>query len=122
MERSRNSRRSCTSSRTGRIKCGTESNGGFINITISNCVFEGCQGYALESVDGALLEDITITNTTMRDLVSGPLFMRLGARLRGPKESTKVGTLKRILISNLECYNAPQKISSILSGIPGYAD
>jgi polygalacturonase len=57
--------------RTGRIKCGTESNGGFINVTISNCVFEGCQGYALESVDGALLEDFTITNTTMRDLVSG---------------------------------------------------
>ena len=93
---------------TGRIKCGTESNGGFINIAISNCVFEGCQGYALESVDGALLEDITITNTTMRDLVSGPIFMRLGARLRGPKETTKVGTLKRILISNLECYNAPK--------------
>jgi polygalacturonase len=105
---------------TGRIKCGTESNGGFINITISNCVFEGCQGYALESVDGALLEDITITNTTMRDLASGPIFMRLGARLRGPKESTKVGTLKRILISNLECYNAPQEVSSILNGIPGY--
>ena len=74
---------------TGRIKCGTESNGGFINITISNCVFEGCLGYALESVDGALLEDITITNTTMRDLVSGPLFLRLGARLRGPKETTQ---------------------------------
>ena len=105
---------------TGRIKCGTESNGGLINITISNCVFEGCQGYALESVDGALLEDITITNTTMRDLASGPIFMRLGARLRGPKESTKVGTLKRILISNLECYNAPQEVSSILNGIPGY--
>jgi hypothetical protein len=32
-----------------------------------------------------------------------------------------VGTLKRILISNLECYNAPQSVSSILSGIPGYA-
>jgi polygalacturonase len=107
-------------SRTGRIKCGTESNGGFINITISNCVFEGCQGYALESVDGALLEDITITNTTMRDLVSGPVFMRLGSRLRGPKETTKVGTLKRVLISNLECYNAPQRQGSILSGIPGY--
>jgi polygalacturonase len=105
----------------GRIKFGTESNGGFINVTISNCVFEGCQGYALETVDGALLEDVTITNTTMRDLASGPIFMRLGARLRGPKESTKVGTLKRILISNLECYNAPQKFSSILSGIPGYA-
>jgi polygalacturonase len=107
--------------RTGRIKCGTESNGGFINITISNCVFEGCQGYALESVDGALIEDITITNTTMRNLVSGPIFMRLGSRLRGPKESTKVGTIRRVLINNLTCYQAPQKVSSILSGIPGYA-
>jgi polygalacturonase len=27
---------------TGRIKCGTESNGGFVNITIAGCVFEGC--------------------------------------------------------------------------------
>ena len=35
--------------RTGRIKCGTESNGGFKNITISNCVFDGCHGLALES-------------------------------------------------------------------------
>jgi polygalacturonase len=106
---------------TGRIKCGTESNGGFINIAISNCVFEGCLGYALETVDGALLEDIAITNTTMRDLASGPIFMRLGARLRGPKETTKVGTLRRILISNLDCYNAPMRYSSILSGIPGYS-
>src|SRR6202167_4000251 len=106
---------------TGRIKCGTESNGGFINITITGCVFEGCQGYALETVDGALLEDITISNTTMRDLVSGPLFMRLGVRLRGPKDSTKVGTLKRILVSNLNCHNAPMRISSILSGISSNA-
>ncbi|HXS75710.1 MAG TPA: glycoside hydrolase family 28 protein [Terracidiphilus sp.] len=105
--------------RTGRIKCGTESNGGFINVTISNCVFEGCLGYALESVDGALLEDFTITNTTMRDLYSGPIFMRLGARLRGPKESTKIGTMKRVLISNLTCFNAPQRQGSILTGIPG---
>ena len=106
--------------RTGRIKCGTESNGGFINITISDCVFDGCQGYALESVDGALVEDITITNTTMRDLSSSPLFMRLGSRLRGPKETTKVGTMRRILISNLTCYQAPQNLSSILSGVPGF--
>lgn len=33
--------------RTGRIKLGTESNGGFKNITISNCVFEGCHGLPL---------------------------------------------------------------------------
>jgi polygalacturonase len=105
--------------RTGRIKCGTESNGGFRNITISNCVFEGCQGIALETVDGALLEDIAISNITMRDIVSAPVFLRLGARLRGP-EGTKVGTLRRVLINNLVCYNSAAKISSILSGIPGY--
>lgn len=103
---------------TGRIKCGTESNGGFINITITNCVFEGCQGYALESVDGALLEDVTITNTTMRDLVTGPLFLRLGSRLRGPEGVTQAGTMRRIQINNLVCYNAPAKACSILTGIP----
>lgn len=107
--------------RTGRIKCGTESNGGFINITISNCVFEGCQGYAIESVDGAIIEDLTITNTTMRDLVSPPFFLRLGGRLRGPKESTKVGVMRRIAISNLACFAGPQRQGSIVSGIPGYA-
>ena len=32
-----------------------------------------------------------------------------------------MGTLKRILISNLECHNAPMQISSILSGIPEHA-
>jgi hypothetical protein len=32
-----------------------------------------------------------------------------------------VGTLKRILISNLECHNSPMLISSIMSGIPGHA-
>ena len=107
--------------RTGRIKCGTESNGGFINITITGCVFEGCHGYALESLDGALVEDIAICNTTMRDIVAGPLFVRLGSRLRGPKESTQVGTAQRILIDNLVCHNAARTPCSILSGIPGHA-
>ena len=54
---------------TGRIKFGTESNGGFRNIAISNCVFTYCRGLALETVDGGLLEDVTITNITMRDVV-----------------------------------------------------
>jgi polygalacturonase len=106
--------------RTGRIKCGTESNGGFKNITISNCVFEGCMGLALESEDGAFCEDIAISNITMRDVVNAPLFFRLGARLRGPKENTKVGTLRRVLVDNLVSYNTGSHICSILSGIPDY--
>jgi polygalacturonase len=107
--------------RTGRIKCGTESNGGFKNITISNCVFEECNGLALESEDGALCEDIAISNITMRGIFTSPIFLRLGSRLRGPKETTKVGTMQRILINNLVSYNAASKLCSILSGIPGYA-
>ncbi len=106
--------------RNGRIKCGTESNGGFKNITISNCVFDGCMGLALESEDGALCEDIAISNITMRDVVSAPLFWRLGSRLRGPKESTKVGTLQRIVVDNLVSYNTGPHISSILSGIADF--
>jgi polygalacturonase len=109
---------------TGRIKCGTESNGGFINITVSNCVFEGCQGLALETVDGALLEDIAVTNITMRDIISCPIFLRLGSRLRGPKgtgdQSTVVGTLRRVLISNITSYNTAGKFGSNITGIPGY--
>jgi polygalacturonase len=104
---------------TGRIKCGTESNGGFKNITISNCVFDRCQGLALETVDGALLEDITVTNISMRGIVSSPIFMRLGGRLRGP-EGIKPGTLQRVLVSNVVCSDSFSKLGCIISGIPGY--
>ncbi len=105
--------------RTGRIKFGTESNGGFKNITISNCVFDGCSGFALETVDGALLEDVSITNITMRDLFGPPLFLRLGARMRGPA-NVAVGALRRVLISNIVCSNAASPICSSITGIPGH--
>jgi polygalacturonase len=105
---------------TGRIKLGTESNGGFKNITVSNCVFDGCQGLALETVDGGLLEDVTITNITMRDIVSAPLFLRLGSRLRGPAESTKTGTLQRVRLSNIVCSNSASHLGCIISGVPGH--
>lgn len=107
-------------STTGRIKFGTESNGGFKNITISNCVFDYSRGFALESVDGGLLEDVTITNITMRDITNSPFFLRLGNRARGPKETTTVGQLRRVMISNVVVYNADPRYASIISGIPGH--
>ena len=106
--------------RTGRIKFGTESNGGFKNITVANCVFDGCSGLALETVDGALLEDVTITNISMRDIVSAPIFLRLGSRLRGPADSTKPGTLQRVTLSNIVCSNAASSYGCIVAGIPGH--
>jgi polygalacturonase len=102
----------------GRIKCGTESNGGFKNITISNCIFESCRGLALETVDGGLIEDVTISNVTMRGVVDSPLFLRLGARMRGPKGAVP-GVIKRVLISNIVSSNAVAQYPSIISGIPG---
>lgn len=104
---------------TGRIKCGTESTGGFMNIAISNCVFENCQGLALETVDGAHLEDITVNNLTMRNLSSAPLYLRLGRRMRAPA-GTKIGRLRRVTISNVTCHGAAPRLCSILSGIPGH--
>jgi polygalacturonase len=89
---------------TGRIKLGTESNGGFKNIVISNCTFNYCRGLALETVDGGLLEDVTITNITMRDIGNAPIFLRLASRMRGP-DGVPVGELRRIIISNIVAYN-----------------
>jgi polygalacturonase len=105
--------------RNGRIKFGTESNGGFRNITVSNCVIENCRGIALESVDGAILEDVAITNITMRDLVDVPFFLRLGSRMRGP-EGTPVGELRRVLISNVIVSNCASRQATIITGIPGH--
>jgi polygalacturonase len=106
--------------RNGRIKFGTESSGGFKNVAISNCIFEGSHGLALETVDGALVEDFAITNITMRDSVGSPFFLRLGARLRGPKESTEVGTLKRIVMSNITSHGATASSCAAICGIPGH--
>src|SRR5436309_3690752 len=56
---------------TGRLKFGTESNGGFKNITISNCLFDYARGLALETGAGGGLADVTITNITRRGIVHG---------------------------------------------------
>jgi polygalacturonase len=101
---------------TGRIKCGTESNGGFKRITISNCVFDNCRGLALETVDGAIFEDITVTSVSMYN-VSVPVFMRLGARLRGPRPQTVPGALRRVILSNIVSSGA-DTIPSVIAGIP----
>jgi polygalacturonase len=101
----------------GRIKLGTESNGGFRNIAIANCVFEHCRGLAIESVDGAIIEDVTVDNLAMRDLTTSPLFIRLGRRMRAP-EGTPVGAIRRINISNVVVSQANAPYASIVAGLP----
>jgi polygalacturonase len=102
----------------GRIKFGTESNGGFRNITITNCIFEDSRGLAFETVDGAVVEDITVSNITMRGIVDAPLFLRLGKRMRGPA-GVPIGTMKRILIQNVVSSNATI-LPSVIAGLSGH--
>jgi len=104
---------------TGRIKIGTESNGSFRNIVISNCVFNRSRGLAIETVDGGTIEDLSVTNITMRDIMNSPLFVRLGNRARGP-EGTAVGAIRRISISNITVHDADSRYSCLISGIPGH--
>lgn len=110
---------------TGRLKLGTESNGGFKNIAVSNCVFEHSRGICIESADGGIIEDVVMDNITMRDITDTPFFIRLNARMRGPK-GTPVGVCKRITLSNINVYDVggrpkfPEVGAGMVMGIPGY--
>lgn len=106
-------------SHTGRIKLGTESNGGFRNIAITNCIFDHCQGLALETVDGGDLEDVTISNITMRHIYNMPIFLRLGSRLRGPA-GTHTGHLRRVNISHVVVFHSASRAGSTISGVSGH--
>ena len=105
--------------RTGRIKLGTESSGGYRRISIHDCTFEHCRGLALETVDGGHLEDVHVANITMHHIVNAAIFLRLGARLRSP-EGTPVGTLRNVTIEHIRAYDVDSRYSSIIAGIPDH--
>ena len=101
---------------TGRLKFGTESNGGFKNITISNINFVHCRGLAIETVDGGYIEDISISNITMRDITTAPIFIRLGKRQRAP-DGTPVAKIRRVNIDNVVVSDAHHEYASIIAGL-----
>ncbi len=89
------------SSRCSAIKFGTESNGGYRNITVSNCVVENTRlsGLALEIADDGIMENIIVSNITMHN-VGTPLFIVLCNRGRGPG-LTENGVVRNIFVNNL---------------------
>jgi len=102
---------------TGRIKFGTESSGGFRNVTIANCTFRNCHGLALEEVDGGILENFTINNLTMMDLRSYAIYLTTGKRNRTPNLTTN-SRMRNILISNVIA-DGVDKMSGIqIMGLP----
>jgi hypothetical protein len=117
------------------IKAGTESTGGFRNITISNCVIrpsrcpsdpvfktprKGITGISLEIVDGGTMEGVAISNITIEG-TECPLYIRLGNRARKHTESAAeplVGKMRNIAISNVVAYNTGN-FSNSITAIPG---
>lgn len=89
------------SSRCNGIKLGTESNGGFKNIVISNCTVYNTfsSGIALQITDGGDMDGVSVSNISMKN-VGSPVFIILSDRRRGP-EGTKLGSLKNVAISNV---------------------
>ncbi|HCA80366.1 MAG TPA: exo-poly-alpha-D-galacturonosidase [Bacteroidetes bacterium] len=103
--------------KNGRIKFGTESNGGFRNITISNCTFRECRGLALEQVDGGIMENISISNLTMMNVDDYPIYITLGRRNRGP-DSVTLGTARNIMISNVIATGIDSMSGIHITGLP----
>ena len=104
----------------GRIKLGTESNGGFRNIAISNCTCLYSSGLAFEVVDQGIMENITVSNIAMRHVHHYPIYITTGCRNRGPKERTDVSTARNIQISNVIAEDCDSLSGIQITGMPGH--
>lgn len=91
-------------SRCNAIKFGTESNGGFRNVKISNCKLKDSRitGISLESVDGANVDNIEFKNIEMHN-VGSPFFVYVGKRMRGPK-GLEIGSIKNVSFENISVH------------------
>ena len=103
---------------TGRVKLGTESNGGFRNIRIENITFKRCRGLALETVDGAPMENIRVRHLRMDDIWNSPIYIRIGERMRGPKE-LPASIARDIEISDVVVTNCDTRYALLIVGLPG---
>ena len=130
------------SSHCNAVKLGTETNGGFRNISISGIVVKpskdqrekffgqwiGSSALSLEIVDGGTMENISVSDMTVEGTES-PIFIRLGNRGRGYQlagESfdtlipiTRVGRIDGISLNNIQIRDAGSMGCSI-TGLPGY--
>lgn len=109
-------------SRCNAFKLGTESNGGFENITFTGSTIYDTRlaGVALESVDGGTLERVVVSGITMNG-VGAPIFLRLGDRGRPPQADgarPPVGRLRHVLISGVYAAGCGPTGCAI-AGLPG---
>ena len=119
------------------IKLGTASVYGYRNVSISNITVRHASednfrrwskklkgitapvtvisGIALEVVDGGILENVTISNVSMRD-VQTPIFIRMARR--NESEIPEGNRMRGITISNVTA-ESESMMSSSITGVPG---
>jgi polygalacturonase len=105
------------------IKCGTESNGGFQDIAISNCAIYDTDGsgIALEMVDGGDLTRVNVSGITMRN-VRGGIFVRLGNRARpiiNGGDKPKIGSINDVVIRDVQATGV-SAVGCSITGLPGH--
>lgn len=100
---------------SGRIKFGTESSGGFRNISVSDCLLEYCGGLHVESTDGGIVENISFRNITLDRCADAPVFVMIGSRLRSP-EGRAVGSISNVRFDGIVSRNARGEYGLIITG------
>lgn len=103
----------------GRIKLGTESNGGYRNIKIQNCKGEYSSGLALECVDQGTMENIEVNGMNIVHTHHYPIYITTGCRNRGPEDRKDISTGQNITIKNVYCYHADSLAGIIITGMKG---
>lgn len=101
----------------GRIKLGTESNGGYRDITISNCTCMWSSGLAFEEVDQGLMDNIVVTNIALNHVHHYPIYITTGCRNRGPKEVKEPSRGQNIMISNVQALDCDSLAGIIITGM-----
>lgn len=103
----------------GRIKLGTESNGGFRNITITGCNCFYSSGLAFEVVDQGKMENIVVSNISMSHVHHYPIYITTGCRNRGPKERQDVSSARDIQINNIIADDCDSLSGILITGMQG---
>lgn len=107
------------------IKIGTETAGGFEDITVSNCVVYDtrAEAIALLTADGANIERVTISNISLRNIKGAAIAIRLGVRNRPYTLNAKINKplIKDIIIQNVQGTRISTDFGCSITGIPGYS-
>jgi hypothetical protein len=105
------------------FKFGTESSWDFKDVAISNLTMtprdqgrRPISGISLESVDGARIDGVVVSNISMQG-VQTPLFIRLGNRGRGLNPPVP-GSIRNVSLDNIVARGA--SMTSSVTGIPGF--